>query len=181
MPRKKKNPNYEENGRPVLLNPESEERFFYAIKLVGLESACKYAGLKFDTVCEWIRRGKGEDEREAVEPYINFANRYESTVAESEIKISGAFHSATFNRESKANWQAAKQLLGIRFPQKWSTNNEQKIRVFAEIRSEKMVEEQINLFFERIMSDEEIDAATKVRIFSHAKELKEQKEKAGVN
>lgn len=51
------------NGRPSKLTPEVTKRFLDAVRLGSpYELACKYAGITYDTLVNWRKRGeKGED------------------------------------------------------------------------------------------------------------------------
>jgi hypothetical protein len=61
-------------GRPTELTPTVQWRILAALRKGHFfKHACELAGVPEKTGAEWVRRGEGDDERPATEPYATFA------------------------------------------------------------------------------------------------------------
>ena len=98
-------PGKKTTGRPTALTPELHELVVAAVaKGHPLCIAASAAGVAEKTVCEWIRRGKGEDtDREATEPYISFATAIEKARGNACAESVDIIRSAALSGQ----WQAA--------------------------------------------------------------------------
>ena len=103
-------------GRATKLSPQVQDLILAAVSVgTTLESAADLAGVSPQTVREWRRRGKGQDDRPATEPYTTFAKLLDKAEASFEIKALGALEKAARNGQ----WRASAWLLERRFPGRW--------------------------------------------------------------
>lgn len=136
-----------QRGRPSKLNPQLNNKLLGLIRIgTPTETACRACGLDYVTVREWIRRGKGEHERSPTPEYVNFANGYETAVAEAEITLI-----AQIQKASNSDWKAAAWLLARRHPQRW-----------AEPKPSSLEEIIVSMASSGLLSDEQLDALIKL-------------------
>ena len=109
-------------GRATQLSAEVQHAILYAVeKGTSLDTAAKMVGVSPNTVREWSRRGRGEDKRPAIEPYITFADQLEKTQASFEVQAVGAIYDA--GQDGK--WRAFAWLLERRHPNRWGRQRRQ--------------------------------------------------------
>lgn len=71
-------------GRPTLLTPEVHDAIVAGVKSgLPLKYAAEAVGIGEDTVCEWLRRARGEDHRPPGEPYARLAEALKEAKAAS--------------------------------------------------------------------------------------------------
>jgi len=108
-------------GRPSKLTPESQTRLLDAIRAGNhYEPACRYAGIGYSTFRTWMI--KGEEQRSG--QFREFLEAVKQAEAEAEMSMV-----AVWQKEAVDNWQAARDFLERRFPERWG----RKDRVSAEL------------------------------------------------
>jgi hypothetical protein len=89
-------------GRPTKLTPEVKDRLLSALRAGNyLEPACVYAGISYQTFLNWKERG----EREGRGPYFEFLV-------------------AQWQQAMPENWQAVRDFLDRRHPDRWRKREE---------------------------------------------------------
>src|SRR4051794_7244887 len=103
-------------GRPSKLTPECRERLVQAIKDGHyLETACHLAGIDYSTFARWMQRG----ERDGRGEFREFRKAVLAAQAEVEDHVL-----KTWTRLMPENWQACKEFLARRFPERWRQREE---------------------------------------------------------
>jgi hypothetical protein len=84
-------PGRRRTGRPTMLRPEAEERYFQARRAGNsMADSARYAGLEPATVESWIRRGKGLlADRPATPEYVRFYRMDEEAKAQVRVLVVG--------------------------------------------------------------------------------------------
>ena len=108
-------------GRKTQLSPKVQQIILHAVEAgTSLEAAARSAGVSPHTVREWRRRGRGEDDRPAIEPYVSFAARLDNAQAGFEIDAASTIYAAC----QDGKWRAAAWLLERRYPQRWGRRSQ---------------------------------------------------------
>lgn len=108
-------------GRKTKLTEEVQKRFLDAIRAGNYyEPACHYAGIDYSTFRRWMQ--KGEEQRSGV--FREFCEAVKRAEAESEMRMV-----TLWQKQAVDNWQAARDFLERRFPDRWG----RKDKVAAEI------------------------------------------------
>lgn len=110
-------------GRPSKLNPVVKEKLLTAIKNGHLlKDASNFAGISYQTLCEWIRRGRGNHHRPQTREFAEFANEFE--VAESIARMKFV---ENWKNHFSNSWQAIAAYMAVRWPDDYGN----KVRVNA--------------------------------------------------
>lgn len=100
-------------GRPTALTPGVQAQFVKAISAGNYyEAACAYAGIGYNTFCQWMKWGKTGDKDRAL--YREFRGAVLKAEADAEVRIV-----AQWQQQIPDNWPAARDFLGRRFPERW--------------------------------------------------------------
>jgi hypothetical protein len=104
-------------GRPTKLTPATKNKLLSMIKMGSpLESACKACRLDYNTVRDWINRGKNtHPSRPPTPEYVDFAVDFEQALSEGESLLISYIHVAAKSKD----WKAAAWLLSRRNPHQW--------------------------------------------------------------
>jgi transposase len=99
-------------GQPCKLTPEVQTRICNAVSAGNYyEAACAYAGISYDTFQNWMRRG-----REARSgSFFDFFVAVSKAQAEAEVRVV-----AQWQKHVPENWQAARDFLARRHPERWA-------------------------------------------------------------
>lgn len=102
-----------EPGRPHDLTPEAEQRWFAALRAgASFTDAATFAGLKYNTVDKWRRRGEGRDPKHPpTSEYIRFARLTLQAKAEVKVMVLG-----NMVKLSQTNVEAATRYLAHEDP-----------------------------------------------------------------
>lgn len=91
-------------ARPTKYTPETAKKVCDAIRAGNYkEAAARYAGLNPETVNQWLRR------------YPEFSAMVHEAEAAAEVRIV-----AQWQQQIPQNWQAAKDFLARRYPERWA-------------------------------------------------------------
>lgn len=102
--------------RRTRLTPEVSKALCDAVRDgCFLSHAASIVGVSAATVHEWIRRGEGNDDRSAVEPYATFATAVRQARAEAEFEMVGVINRAA----EDGQWRAAAWWLERSNPEAW--------------------------------------------------------------
>ena len=104
-------------GRPSKLTPVMRRRFLAAVRRGHhFKAACDYAGIGEQTFRAWMVRGaKDADESSSISsPYAEFRASVLAATSQAEDDLVKTFHKA-----GKKDWQASKEFLARRWPQRW--------------------------------------------------------------
>ena len=106
-------------GRPCKLTPEVQERVCTALREGNyLQAAAAYAGLTYSCLRAWIVRGK----RARRGRYFAFMKAVAMAEADAEATVV-----AQWRQQIPENWQAARDFLARRFPDRWGPKERQEI------------------------------------------------------
>jgi transposase-like protein len=98
-------------GRPSKLTPEVKEKLINAIKMGNYyEAACAYAGIEYSTFRKWMIKGEKSKNGE----FFEFFKAIKQAEAEAEARIV-----ALWQKQIPDNWQAARDFLERRYPDRW--------------------------------------------------------------
>src|SRR5688572_29255607 len=98
-------------GRPTKLTTEVQERLTSAVRAGNFYvAACGYAGMDYATFRRWIERGDSESRGK----YRAFREAVEKAEADAEVTVV-----AQWRAQIPANWQAARDFLARRYPDRW--------------------------------------------------------------
>lgn len=98
-------------GRPTKLTPEAQAKIVQAIQAGNhKESAAAYAGVPAATLSEWLAKG-----RAGKSPYAELWKAVHEAEAQAEVRIV-----AQWQKQIPDNWQAAKDFLARRYPERWA-------------------------------------------------------------
>jgi hypothetical protein len=107
-------------GRPTKLTPEVQKRLCDAIAAGNYrEAACSYAGIDKATFSRWIARG----EQAKTGPFCDFCNAVQKAEADAEVAIV-----AQWQQHMPENWQACRDFLARRFPERWGPQDKHDLR-----------------------------------------------------
>lgn len=102
-------------GRPSKLTPELQRKLCDAIAAGNyLEAACSYAGVDYSTFTRWMKRKSKR--------FRNFRNAVLEAEAKAEVAIV-----AQWRKHMPENWQACRDFLGRRYPDRWGPKERQEI------------------------------------------------------
>lgn len=102
-------------GRPSKLTPELQKKLCDAIGAGNYyEAACGYAGVSYKVFSEWMKR-KGRRFRD-----------FRNAIQEAEAKAEAAVV-AQWRKHMPENWQACRDFLGRRYPDRWGPKERQEI------------------------------------------------------
>lgn len=102
-------------GRPTKFTPESAARVIQAIRLGStLELAAQYAGVSYNTLLSWIKRGQAESSG----AYVEFVQTLKNVEGETALGWLAKIEQAANN----GSWQAAAWKLERRYPHMYSRN-----------------------------------------------------------
>lgn len=112
-------------GRPSKLTPERQRRLLEAIRGGNYyETACAYAGIDYQTLRNWMKRG--EEEGEGV--YFEFFEAVKKAEADAEVSAVQAIRSGFGD-----DWRAAMTLLERRYPDRWGRRERMDLQHSGEI------------------------------------------------
>ena len=98
-------------GRPDALTPEKQERLCTAIRAGNYyQAACNYAGVHYASFRRWMAKGKKAKQGR----FRSFCEAIRKAEADAEVTIV-----AQWRQQIPENWQAARDFLGRRFPERW--------------------------------------------------------------
>jgi hypothetical protein len=98
-------------GRKTKLTDEVQKRFVDAIRAGNYyETACHYAGIDYSTFRRWMQ--KGEEQKSGA--FREFCEAVKKAEAESEMRMV-----TLWQKQAVDNWQAARDFLERRFPDRW--------------------------------------------------------------
>lgn len=98
-------------ARPSKFTPEVQQRLCDAIRAGNYyEAACGYAGVDYSNFRRWIEKG----EKAKSGPYREFCEAIQKAAADAEATIV-----AQWRQHIPENWQAARDFLARRFPERW--------------------------------------------------------------
>lgn len=115
-------------GRPSKLTKEVQKKIETAIAGGNYyEAACNYAGIDYQTFRNWIKAGEevasGEKRKtKNSKKYLEFFEVVQAAEARAEVRIV-----AQWQRQIPNNWQAARDFLARRFPDRWKPRDEQEL------------------------------------------------------
>ncbi|MGL4947062.1 MAG: hypothetical protein ACRC4X_05290 [Cetobacterium sp.] len=113
-------------GRPHKFTPDRIKRLLDAISAGNfLEPSCQFAGIDYQTLRAWIKRGELEGEGSE---FYDFSENVKLAQAKAEIGLA-----ATIKKASLDNWQAAGWMLTRRFAERWSDSSRVKIEVETQL------------------------------------------------
>lgn len=99
-------------GRPSKFNPQVQVKICRALRNGHyLETAARLAGICYDTLREWVKRGEGGDPE-----FSEFAADIKKAIASSESELLQQIFEAA---RDKSTWQAGAWILERRFPDRW--------------------------------------------------------------
>lgn len=112
-------------GRPTKLDQKVQDDIVLMLKMGNyIETAAAFAGISKTTLYSWMRRGreelerveegKGRKIRKAEEPYVDFLNAVEKSMAEAEIRDVQIIYNA-----AKSDWKASAWRLERKYQDKW--------------------------------------------------------------
>ena len=108
------------NAKIQKMTPEVRENVLLAVKNGAYPSAAaQFAGIEPNTLFLWIQKGRNS----ASGPYRQFVRDFEKAAADCEVMVTQRFLTAT-----KHDWKAAKALLELRWPERWSPKREVVVR-----------------------------------------------------
>lgn len=100
-------------GRPSKLTPAVKQRLLDAIRAGNyFEAACVYAGIGETTFYRWMEKGEKANSGE----FREFWESVKRAEAEAEARIV-----ALWQQEIPGNWQAARDFLARRYPERWAS------------------------------------------------------------
>lgn len=103
-------------GRGTKLTPQVHEKIVRAVRAGSFFStACLHAGVSPETGWEWLRRGRGEDERRKTPLYAAFAEDIARANADAELRAQTQLVVA-----GQQDWRANLAYLERRFPERWA-------------------------------------------------------------
>lgn len=167
-------------GRPSKLTETKKRRYLEALRTgATIKSACEVSGLIYDTVQDWMQRGKGEHPtRKPLPEYVQFVQDSTRAIADAEMILLSRINTA-----SSHDWRAAGWILERRHPGRWA--NTQRINVEVEKRVAERIGGEValqhNLLFEKIMNDDSLSADAKKAVLQHAATLENASAKAAIN
>jgi len=105
-------------GRKSKLTPERQERIINAIRAGSyVETAAALAGIHRDTLYDWLKRGRSEEE-----PYATFLAAMNEALASAELRDVMAISKAV----ADGDWRAAAWRLERKFPRRWGLVGQEK-------------------------------------------------------
>lgn len=103
-----------QNGRPPLFTIERAEKVIEAVRRgLTLKLAAAYAGISYDTLNRWRKKGCEEPETE----FSKFCEALEQALAEAALHLVDCI-----NEAAKKDWKAATWLLSRRYPKQYGEN-----------------------------------------------------------
>ena len=106
-------------GRPCKLTPEVQERVCAALREGNyLEAAAAYAGITYRSLRSWLNQGK----RARRGKMFQFLQATLKAQADAEATVV-----AQWRQQIPENWQAARDFLARRFPDRWGPKERQEI------------------------------------------------------
>jgi transposase len=104
-------------ARPTKLTSLVQDRLCNAIRAGNYyETACAYAGISYSTFREWMIRGEA---RRSGSPFLEFLEAVRAAEAEAEMAVV-----ALWQRHIPDNWQAARDFLARRYPERWAPRDQ---------------------------------------------------------
>ncbi len=101
-------------GRPTALTDDVQRHMVAAIEAGNYyEAACQRAGIDFVTFRRWMKWGETGDANR--ERYRAFRNAVLEAEGRAEVRIV-----AQWQQQIPENWQAARDFLARRFPERWA-------------------------------------------------------------
>lgn len=112
-------------GRPTKLTPETQKKIVDAITAGNhLEAAAAYAGVEYRTFSYWMERGKTAKSGE----FFQFFQAVMEAQARAEVTIV-----AQWKQQIPDNWQAARDFLARRYPERWAETHKVAVLVQREL------------------------------------------------
>jgi hypothetical protein len=106
-------------SRPSKLTPEVQERVCAAVRAGNyMEAASAFAGVTYTTVRSWLRRGKGARRGK----FLGFLRAVQKAQADAEATVV-----AQWRQACPDNWQACRDFLARRYPDRWGPKERQEI------------------------------------------------------
>jgi transposase len=117
-------------GRQSKLTPEVQELICKALRGGNyFETACRFAGVSPTTALEWIARGEGrEPRRRATKEYAEFAEAVRAAESHCEVRTV-----AQWQDNIPESWQAARDFLARRFPDRWGNRETIRVNIYQEV------------------------------------------------
>jgi len=113
-------------GRPSKLTPDVRKKIEKAIAGGNYyEAACAYAGIDYQTFRNWMKMGEalasGEKKKTRTnKKYLEFFEVVQAAEARAEIRVV-----SQWQQQIPYSWQAARDFLARRFPERWKPREEQ--------------------------------------------------------
>lgn len=106
-------------GRQTKLTPAVQQRICDAIRAGNyLEAAAAYGGVEKSTIYKWLQRG----ESASAGIFFDFFHAVQAAQAEAEVRIV-----AQWQQQIPDNWQAARDFLARRFPDRWGPKDRREV------------------------------------------------------
>lgn len=110
-------------GRPTKFTPETTDKLLSALKSGNYRSvACKYAGISFQTLRNWIKIAESPD---APVEYVEFLDALEKAEAQAEVVDISIIRQAAHNGQ----WQAAAWIRERKNPERWGRRDVSKVEL----------------------------------------------------
>jgi transposase len=110
-------------GRPTKFTPERTTKLITALRAGNYrDTACKYAGISFQTLRNWIKIAESPD---APAEYVEFLDAIEKAEAEAEMVDIGIIRQAA----QEGQWQAAAWVRERKNPERWGRRDASKIEL----------------------------------------------------
>ena len=104
-------------GRPCKLMPDLQARFCQAIASGNYyQAACAFVGLDYRTFRYWMKRGNKAGRGE----FFQFFHAVKKAEADAEVRMV-----AQWQKHMPHNWQAIRDFLGRRHPDRWGDNRKE--------------------------------------------------------
>ncbi len=101
-------------GRPTALTDDVQQHMVAAIEAGNYyEAACQRAGIGYGTFRQWMKWG--DSQAKDRERYRQFRNAVLEAEGRAEVRIV-----AQWQQQIPENWQAARDFLARRFPERWA-------------------------------------------------------------
>jgi len=112
-------------GQPTKLTPATQKLLCEAIAAGNYyEAACSYAGISYATFALWMRLGK----RAKKGKYFKFFKAIKKAEGDAEVTVV-----AQWRKQIPENWQAARDFLARRYPERWAPKEHVQILKLAQI------------------------------------------------
>jgi hypothetical protein len=111
-------------GQPTKLTPATQKMLCEAIAAGNYyEAACAYAGISYAAFARWMRLGKKAKKGK----YFKFFKTIKKVEADAEVTVV-----AQWRKQIPTSWQAARDFLARRFPERWAPKEHGQILKLAQ-------------------------------------------------